>query len=85
MHRTEIERQFLAAKGFNTNLVQFLPRYCVIISNVYIIHVYFFTCMISHVHGCAHKTILDAQNLMHEKLLFMRAWMWEIRCNLHKC
>ena len=32
---TEIERSFLAAKGFNTDLVQFLPLY-VIISNMYV-------------------------------------------------
>ena len=31
---TEIERSFLAAKGFNTNLVQYLPLYYVI-SNVH--------------------------------------------------
>lgn len=31
---TEIERLFLAAYGFNTNLVDFLPPYNVIISNV---------------------------------------------------
>ena len=33
---TEIERSFLAAKGFNTDLVQFLPLYDVIISNMYV-------------------------------------------------
>ena len=32
IQRTEIERLFLAAKGFNTNLVQFLLLYHVIIS-----------------------------------------------------
>ena len=41
---TEIERLFLAARGFNTNLVQFLWLYHVIISNV---HIYSFTCTIS--------------------------------------
>ena len=34
MHRTEIGRPFLSTKGFNTDLVQFLPPYNVIISNV---------------------------------------------------
>ena len=47
---TEIERPFLATKGFNTNLVLFLPPYHVIISNA---HVCSFTCTISHVHGRA--------------------------------
>ena len=41
IHKTEIEMPFLAVKGFNTNLVQFLPLYHVIISNV---HVYSFSC-----------------------------------------
>ena len=44
---TKIEKPFLAAKGFNTNVVQCLPPYYVIISNV---HVYFFTFTISQVH-----------------------------------
>ena len=39
---TEIERPFLAAKVSNTNLVQFLPLYHVIISNVHIIHILLF-------------------------------------------
>ena len=34
MHRTETERPFLAEKGYDTNLVQFLPPYNIIISNV---------------------------------------------------
>ena len=57
-------RLFLAAEGFNTNLVQFLPPY-VSISNL---HICTFMCMISHVHGCAPKTVLHAQNLVYEKL-----------------
>ena len=44
---TEIERLFLAAKGLNTNLVQCLPPYYVVISNM---NVCSFTCMISYVH-----------------------------------
>ena len=48
---TEIERSFLAAKGFNTNLVQYLPLYYVI----------------SNVHRHAPKTVLCAQNLMYKK------------------
>ena len=60
-HRTEIERSFLAAKGFNTNLVQFLPLYHVIIS---IVLVFSFTCTISHMRGHAPKTILHAQSVV---------------------
>ena len=30
IHRTEIKRSLLAAKGFNTNLVHFLPPYHVL-------------------------------------------------------
>ena len=63
---TEIERLFLAAKGFNINLVHLLPLYHVIISNV---HNCSFTCTISHVHGHAPKTtVLRARNLVYEKL-----------------
>ena len=54
---TEIERSFLAAKGFNTNLVQCLPLYYVIISKV---HVCSFMCTISHVHKHAPKMVLHA-------------------------
>ena len=54
MHWTDIERPFLAAKGFNTNLVQFLPLYHVIVS---IMHVCSFKCTISHMHGRAPKTV----------------------------
>ena len=48
--------------------MQFLTLYHVIISNV---HVSSFACAISHVHGCASKTVLRARNL--EKLSFMKA------------
>ena len=65
MLRTEIERLFLPAKGFNTNLVQFLPPHHFIISNM---HVFSFTCRISHVQGRAPETVLRARNLVHEKL-----------------
>ena len=61
---TEIEMPFLAAKGFNTNLVQFLLPYHVIISNM---HVCSFMCTISHVCEYAPKTVLCAQNLVHKK------------------
>ena len=61
---TKIERPFLAANGFNTNLVHFLPLYHVIISNM---HVCSFTCTISHVHWLATKTVLRAQDLVYEK------------------
>ena len=44
---SEIKRWVLAAKSFNTNLVQLLLPYHVIISNV---HICSFTCMIFHVH-----------------------------------
>ena len=36
IHRTEIARPFLVAKGLNTNLVHFLLPYHVIIGNVYV-------------------------------------------------
>ena len=62
---TGIERPFLAAKGFNTNLAHFLPPYRVIISNA---HVRSFTGTVSHVQGRAPKTILRAQNIVYEKL-----------------
>ena len=65
MHRTEIERLFLPGKGFNTNLIQFLLPYHVIINNV---HVCSYACTISHVNGHACKTALHAQNLVHKKL-----------------
>ena len=52
IHRTEIERLFLTAKGFNSYLVQFLLTYHVIISNG---HACSF--MISHLHGHASKMI----------------------------
>ena len=35
-YRTEIERPFLAAKGFSTNLVQFLTSYYVIIGSMHV-------------------------------------------------
>ena len=63
-HRTEIKWLFLTVKGFNTNLVHFLPWYHVIISNV---HLCSFTCTISHVHRCASKTVLCAQNLVYKE------------------
>ena len=57
MHRTAqqctIERLFLAAKGFNTNLAQFLLPYHVIFSNM---HVCSFTCMDVYLKQfCAHE------------------------------
>ena len=46
---------FLAAKGFNTNLVQFLLLYHVIVSNM---HVYSFVCTDVHVKWFyAHKLL----------------------------
>ena len=63
---TKIERLLLAAKGFNTNLVQCLPSYYVIVSNV---HVYFFTCRISHMHRHAPKTVLPALNFVYKKII----------------
>ena len=54
IHRTEIERPFLAAKGCNTNSVQFLPPYYVIISQVQVCS---FSLTIPHVHeiSCTKK------------------------------
>ena len=65
VHRIEREKPLLAAKAFDTNLVQLLPPYHVIISNVQVCS---FMCTISHVHGRAPKTVLRAQNLAYEKL-----------------
>ena len=65
IHNTEIERLFLAAKGFNTNLVQFLLPYHFIISNVDICS---FMCAIFHMHGRVPEMVLHAQNLVHESL-----------------
>ena len=62
---TKIERLLLAGMGFNSNLVQFLPPYYVIISNV---HVCSFTGTISHGHGRAPKFVLRAWNILYEKL-----------------
>ena len=66
---TKIERPFLAAKGFNTNLVQCLPPYYVIISNV---HICSLTCTILHVYRRAPKTVLHAQNLVYEKVIIYK-------------
>ena len=63
---TETGRPFLTAKGFNTNLVQCLPPYYVIVSNV---HVCSFTGTISHMHRRAPKTVLHAQNLVYTKII----------------
>ena len=60
IHKSEIGRSLLAGKGFNTNLVQFLPPYHVI-SNV---HVCSFTCTISHVHGRAPGMVLHARKII---------------------
>ena len=60
VHRSEIERPCLAAMGFNTNLVHFLPLQHVILINV---HSCSFTGTISHVHKHAPKTVLRAKIL----------------------
>ena len=65
VHRTERERLFLAAKGFNNNLVQFLPLYHVI-SNVCICS--FMCTRIPYVHGHASKRVLGAQDLVYKNL-----------------
>ena len=65
----EIERPFLAAQGFNTNFVQCLSPYFVIISNV---NVCSFTWTISHVHMCASKTVFHAQNFLYEKIIIYK-------------
>ena len=62
-----MERPFLVAKSFNTNLVQFLPPYHVIIDNA---HVCYFTCTISHVHGRAPKTILSTKSRAQKIIIY---------------
>ena len=61
---TEIERPFLVARRFNTNLVQCVPPYFVIISNM---HVRSLTRTIFHLHRRALKSVLHARKLMYEK------------------
>ena len=61
MHRTEIERPFLAGKGFDASLVQFLLLDHIVISNV---HVCSFTSTISLVHGRAPKTVLHERKIL---------------------
>ena len=68
-----IERPFLAAQSFNTNLVQCLPPYFVIIINM---HVCSFMCTISHVHMRAPKTVLHAQNLLYKKNMTHEDLLW---------
>ena len=67
---TEIERLLLAAKGFNTNLVQCLPPYYVIVRNA---HIFSIMCRISHVNRHAPKMVLHAQNLLYEKIIIYEA------------
>ena len=55
----------LAVMGFNTNLVQILLLYHVILSNI---HICSFMPMILQVEGRAPKTILHAQNLVDRDL-----------------
>ena len=72
--------------------MQFLPLYHVIISNM---HVYSFTCMISHMHGHAPKTILHAWKIIiHEGLFNEQALIKTsqltclenlLRCHLMDC
>ena len=53
-------RLFIAAKGFNTDLVHLLPSYHVIVSNV---HVCCLPGTISHVHERAPKTVLGVHEI----------------------
>ena len=63
VHRTDTVRSFLAAKGFNTNLVQLLLLYYVIIGNG---HVCSFTYTNSHMHGHAPNMVLRAQYFIYK-------------------
>ena len=60
-----MERPFSAAKGFNTNLVQYVLLHHIVISNVLVC---FFMSTISHVHGRTPTSVLYAQNLVCEKV-----------------
>ena len=70
VHRIQNREAAFSCQGFNTNLVHFLSLCHAINSNVYVCSL---TCMISHVHRCAPKTVLHAQNLKYEKFYFMKA------------
>ena len=63
-----------ATKSFNTDLVHFLLLYHVTVSNM---NISSFMGMISHMQVCAPKTVLHAQNLVHEKLKFMKVCIWQ--------
>ena len=65
VHRTKIGRPFFAAKGFNNNLVRFLPPYHVINSNV---HVCCLTGTISYVQERAPQMVLHVRNILYVKL-----------------
>ena len=77
---TEIEWPFLAAKGFNTNLVHFLPPYHVIFSNVHLssLCAWFPTGMDVHLkQHCVHK-ILCTKNYNLWRLEF-ELWSTDIK------
>ena len=57
---TEKQRLFLAAKGFNTNLVQCLPPYYVIISNVHLLF---------YIHNFPRAQSYNRKNMIYEGLL----------------
>ena len=64
VHRTEIGRPFLAAKGFNNYLRHFLLAYDVTISNIHIysLQARFPTCMNVHLNRVCMNEILCTKN-----------------------
>ena len=66
IHKTETGRPFVAAQGFDINLVHFLQPYHFSVRNM---HVCSFIGTISHMNGRAPKTILHAQNLVYKKIV----------------
>ena len=72
--RTKIEKLFLAAKDFNTNLAQFLPL-CHVTNNMYVCS---FTCTISHRHRHALTMDLHTQNLVWKKIIVYEDYFYAI-------
>ena len=82
IHRTEIERPFLASKYLNTNLVKFLLPFHVVISNV---HFCSFTCTISDVHRRSLKRFCVQKILSTKNYNLWRLGLRLVEKCLEKC